>query len=87
MGRQNLTVAKERTLHFFDLIYARESLSYVFLKELGLENVICLPDPAFIIESIITLVVAVIVLLMFYRKTASFVEIKTMVQSKLGLYL
>lgn len=51
MDRQNLTVAKERTLHFFDLIYARESLSYVFFKELGLENVICLPDPAFVIKS------------------------------------
>ena len=42
---------------------------------------------AFIMESMITLVVAIIVLFLFYHRTASFIEIKTMVQSKLGLNL
>ncbi len=50
MGRENLTKAKEETLRLFDLIYARESLSFEFFKELGLKNVVCLPDPAFVLK-------------------------------------
>lgn len=50
MGPENLTTEKEETLHNFSLIYARESLSYDFLKSLGLKNVCLFPDPAFILE-------------------------------------
>lgn len=50
MGPENLTPAKERTLHNFSLIYARESLSCEFFKRLGLKNVCQFPDPAFILE-------------------------------------
>lgn len=50
MGRENLTPKKLETLKNFSAIYARESLSYCFFKELGLENVIQLPDPAFILK-------------------------------------
>lgn len=50
MGESNLTKEKERTLRNFDLIYARESLSYEFFKNLGLKNVVCFPDPAFVLQ-------------------------------------
>ena len=50
MGQENLTVQKERTLHNFSLIYARESLTFDFFKSLGLHNVVCYPDPAFILK-------------------------------------
>lgn len=50
MGPENLTPEKETTLRKFSLIYARESLSYDFFKSLGLKNVVCLPDPAFVLE-------------------------------------
>lgn len=50
MGPENLTPKKEETLHRFSLIYARESLSYDFFKSLGLKNVVCYPDPAFILK-------------------------------------
>lgn len=50
MGRRNLTPRKQKTLGKFDMIYARESLSYEFFKSMGLENVVCLPDPAFVLE-------------------------------------
>ena len=50
MGPENLTPEKEKTLHNFSLIYARESLSYDFFKSLGLKNVCLFPDPAFILE-------------------------------------
>lgn len=50
MGAINLTPEKEDALRKFTLIYARESLSYDFLKSLGLKNVVCLPDPAFVLE-------------------------------------
>lgn len=50
MADDNLTKEKEYTLSKFDLIYARESLTYDFLLNLGLDNVICYPDPAFILE-------------------------------------
>lgn len=49
MGPENLTSAKESTLHKFSLVYARESLTYEFFKELGLRNVCLFPDPAFIL--------------------------------------
>lgn len=52
MGPNNLSEVKEKTLRKFSLIYARESLSYEFFKSLGLKNVICLPDPAFVLEPI-----------------------------------
>lgn len=51
MGKENLTPKKEIALKSFSLIYARETLSYTFFKSIGLENVICLPDPAFVLES------------------------------------
>lgn len=50
MGEKNLTPEKESTLRHFSLIYARESLTYNFFKSLGLNNVVCLPDPAFVLE-------------------------------------
>lgn len=51
MGKENLTPKKEIALKNFSLIYARESLSYNFFKSIGLENVICFPDPAFVLDS------------------------------------
>lgn len=51
MGPKNLTPAKEATLKKFSLIYARESLTFEFLQSLGLKNVVCFPDPAFVLES------------------------------------
>lgn len=50
MGPENLTPEKEDTLRKFSLVYARESLSYDFFKNLGLINVCLYPDPAFILE-------------------------------------
>lgn len=49
MGKENLTPEKEETLRNFTLIYARESLSFDFFKSLGLKNVVCFPDPAFVL--------------------------------------
>lgn len=51
MGKENLTPQKEIALKNFSLIYARETLSYNFFKSIGLENVICFPDPAFVLDS------------------------------------
>ncbi len=51
MGAENLTIEKEKALRRFDLIYARESLTYDFLVNLGLKNVVCFPDPAFVLKS------------------------------------
>lgn len=50
MGQNNISEVKEKTLRKFSLIYARESLSYEFFKSLGLKNIVCLPDPAFVLE-------------------------------------
>ena len=50
MGEANLTTMKKVVLEKFDLIYARETLTYSFLKSLGLNNVVCFPDPAFILN-------------------------------------
>lgn len=50
MGCENLTSEKEETLHNFQMIYARESLSFDFFKNLGLGNVVCYPDPAFVLD-------------------------------------
>ena len=50
MEHKNLTPIKLDTLKNFSAIYARESLSYSFFNELGLKNVIQLPDPAFILK-------------------------------------
>lgn len=50
MGRNNYTKEKGDTLKRFDLIYARESLTYEYFKSLNLNNVCCYPDPAFILE-------------------------------------
>ena len=52
MGPNNLSEIKKGTLMKFSLIYARESLSYEFFKSLGLKNVVCLPDPAFVLSPI-----------------------------------
>lgn len=51
MGKENLTPKKEIALKNFSLIYARETLSYTFFKSIGLKNVICFPDPAFVLDS------------------------------------
>ncbi len=50
MGPENLTPKKNETLKQFNLIYARESLSMRFFQSIGLKNVICYPDPAFVLE-------------------------------------
>lgn len=50
MGEANLTTVKKVVLEKFDLIYARESLTYDFFKGLGLNNVVCYPDPAFVLN-------------------------------------
>ena len=50
MGPENLTPMKLQTLHHFSLIYVRESLTYEFFCSLGLQNLILLPDPAFILQ-------------------------------------
>lgn len=50
MGPENMTPQKKETLQRFDLIYARESLSRDYFQSLGLRNVICYPDPAFVLE-------------------------------------
>lgn len=51
MGEKNLTPRKKNILQKYDLIYARESLSFDFFKSLGLKNVVCLPDPAFVLNA------------------------------------
>lgn len=51
MGPDNMTVAKENTLRRFNLIYTRDSLTFQFFKELGLNNVYCFPDPAFVLQT------------------------------------
>ena len=50
MGQEDLTERKLETLKSFDLVYARESLSFHFFKSLGLKNVVCNPDPAFVLK-------------------------------------
>lgn len=50
MGKENLSPAKFDTLKNFSAIYARESLSFNFFKDIGLKNVFLLPDPAFILK-------------------------------------
>lgn len=45
-----MTTVKKVVLEKFDLIYARESLTYDFFKGLGLNNVVCYPDPAFVLN-------------------------------------
>ena len=50
MGEKNLSPRKRKVLTKFDLIYARESLSFDFFKSLDLKNVVCYPDPAFVLE-------------------------------------
>lgn len=50
MGKENETPEKVETLKNFSLIYARESLSFEYFKSLGLDNVVLLPDPAFVLQ-------------------------------------
>lgn len=50
MGEENCTKEKKRTLENFDLVYARESLTYDYFQSIGLKKVICLPDPAFVLK-------------------------------------
>lgn len=50
MGPENYTPEKYDTLKRFSLIYARESLTYEYFRSLGLNNVVCLPDPAFVLK-------------------------------------
>lgn len=52
MGKENLTPRKLETLKKFDLVYARETLSFEFFKSLGLSNVVCYPDPAFALDPV-----------------------------------
>lgn len=47
IGEKNLTPEKISCLKKFDLIYARESLTERCLRNLGIENIINYPDPAF----------------------------------------
>lgn len=51
MGPENQTPAKLQTLFNFSLVYARESLTYEYFRQLGLTNVVLLPDPAFILPA------------------------------------
>ena len=51
MGPENLTSAKLMSLFNFSLIYARESLTYEYFKQLGLKNICLCPDPAFILPA------------------------------------
>lgn len=51
VGKENLSPAKEKTLHNFDYIYARESITASLLKEIGCKNVGLFPDPAFILNT------------------------------------
>ena len=50
MGKENETPEKIETLKNFTFIYARETLTFEYFKSLGLSNVVCLPDPAFVLE-------------------------------------
>ena len=50
MGKENLTQRKLATLKNFDLVFARETLSFDFFKSLRLNNVVCYPDPAFALK-------------------------------------
>lgn len=50
VGEKNLTQEKIESLRNFTLVYARESLSYKVLIDLGLNNVCLYPDPAFILN-------------------------------------
>lgn len=50
MGKENLTPRKLEILKKFKILYARESLTANFFKSMGFNNVICYPDPAFILE-------------------------------------
>ena len=51
MGPDNLTQAKRDTLFRFSLVYARESLTYDFFQQLGLQKLCLCPDPAFILPA------------------------------------
>lgn len=50
IGEKNLTPKKMDTLKNFDLIYVRDSLTEHVLHSHGINNTICYPDPAFILE-------------------------------------
>lgn len=50
IGPENLTPEKINTLKNFSSIYVRESLTEKTLKEIGIKNVFCFPDPAFILK-------------------------------------
>lgn len=50
MGPENQTTEKLKTLFKFSMIYTRESLTFSYMKSLGLKNVCLLPDPAFILS-------------------------------------
>lgn len=54
IGKENLTPEKKITLHNFDAITTRESLTYELLVSLGFNNVSCYPDPAFVLKPEIT---------------------------------
>lgn len=51
MGKENETPEKIQTLKNFSIINARESLSFEYFKSIGLENVVCYPDPAFVLKA------------------------------------
>lgn len=50
MDEKNLTSRKLDALKNFDVLYARETLTAAFFKSKGLTNIVCFPDPAFILE-------------------------------------
>lgn len=51
MGPENLTPEKQATLARYSLIYVRESLTYDFMRSLGMQNLCLCPDPAFILPA------------------------------------
>ena len=50
IGEKNMTPAKLRVIKHFHLIYARESLTYNYLRNLDVKKIVCIPDPAFVLE-------------------------------------
>lgn len=50
MGPENLTTEKEKTLRCFNMVYTRDTLTKEFFNNLGLDNVVCCADPAFLLK-------------------------------------
>lgn len=50
IGKENLTKEKIETLKKFSSITVRETLTQKVLTDIGLDNVYCYPDPAFVLQ-------------------------------------